>query len=161
MHDHKVKNIRVCVITISDTRTKENDESGKIIIELLEKAGHTISAYEVIRDDAETIEKTVMELAGGDTDVIITTGGTGISRRDNTPEAVIPLLEKQLPGFGELFRHVSYKEVGTKSLLSRAFAGSIGEKLVFCLPGSRNAVRTGLEKVILPELGHILWEVRK
>lgn len=161
MHKHKIENIRVCVITISDTRGKQDDKSGKIIIKMLEEAGHIISAYDVIRDDVDTIRKTIEDLLQADVDVIITTGGTGISQRDNTPEALSSLLDKTLPGFGELFRYVSFKEVGCKSLLSRAFAGSFGDKLLFCLPGSRNAVKTGLEKVILPELGHILWEVRK
>ncbi len=147
-------------MTISDTRTEETDESGKMLKDILLKGGHSIVAYSVVPDDIEAIRGAVESLLSSGADVIFTNGGTGISRRDVTPEAVSPLIDKKLPGFGEIFRHLSFREVGAAAALSRAFAGVSRGKLVVCLPGSKNAVRLGAE-LLVSELGHFVWEVRK
>lgn len=154
------KSVSCAVVTVSDTRTKADDESGKIIKDILSQAGHAIAHYDIIRDEREMITEKINSLASAKVDVIITNGGTGISRRDVTIEAVAPMLEKELPGFGEIFRHLSFEEIGAPAMLSRAIAGVIKGTLVICLPGSRNAVRLGVES-IAGELGHFVWEVRK
>lgn len=154
------KSVRVSVITISDTRTESEDVSGRIIIETLRDAGHKIYKYTICKDDVIEIRKAVLEALKG-SDVIITNGGTGVSLRDVTPEAVEPLLDKKIEGFGEIFRKISYDEIGSSAVLSRAIAGIIGNKVIFCLPGSKNAVKLALEKLILPLIPHVLYEVRK
>jgi molybdopterin adenylyltransferase len=151
--------IRCGVITISDTRTPETDTSGAAIRIALEGAGHAIVRYAVARDEPAEIVGLVRELAGAGCQAILTNGGTGISRRDSTFEAIDSLLEKRLPGFGELFRMLSYADIGPAAMLSRATAGTLGEALIFCLPGSTGAVRLGMEKLILPELPHLVWEI--
>ncbi len=165
MHEHrrdqKVEAVVALMIT-SDTRTPENDETGKTAIKLLEVAGHHVAAYVIVENDMAKIEETFMGFTNdGRTQVIITSGGTGISSRDKTVDAVSGLLDKELPGFGELFRRLSFEEIGEAAMFSRATAGVVGRKLVFCLPGSKGAMDTALKKIILPGLGHMLWEVNR
>ena len=153
---------RFAVLTISDTRTVETDRGGRRILEALEGAGHQRVGYRIVPDDAEQIQEALsVWLEAGQIDLILTTGGTGMARRDTTIEVVDRLLEKPLQGFGELFRMLSYEEIGAAAMLSRATAGLAGETLLFALPGSPNAVRLALEKLILPELSHLLWERRR
>ena len=142
------------VITASDTRTAETDESGRLIKTMLEAAGHEIAYYEIIPDEPDRIAKAIIEHLPR-LDGIITNGGTGISARDSTFEAVRSLLHKELEGFGELFRMLSYQEIGPAAFLSRTTAGIRGGRLVVSLPGSPDACRLGMEKLLLPELGHI------
>ncbi|MEX2213042.1 MAG: molybdenum cofactor biosynthesis protein B [Phycisphaeraceae bacterium] len=147
------------VLTISDTRTKETDKGGRVIIENLEAAGHMIGDYAIVKDDAQQIEAQLRAWLGENRfDVICTTGGTGISSRDTTIEVVARLLDKQLDGFGELFRMLSWDEVGAAAMLSRAIGGLAGETLLFAMPGSTNAVKLAMEKLIVPELPHLIWE---
>lgn len=163
-HKHHKKDaptsVNVAVVTISDTRTKEDDDSGKIIKDILTGDGHRIVDYDVIKDEPDIIKRRVESLLSSDADIIITNGGTGISKRDVTFEALSPLIEKELPGFGEIFRYLSYLEIGAPAMLSRAFAGVVRDKLLMCLPGSKNAVKLGVS-MIADELGHFVWEVRK
>ena len=154
--------IRVAVLTISDTRTPENDTGGDTIVEALKGAGHTVSSRDIVRDDPIRIEELLKEwLAKEDVDAVITTGGTGISGRDATYEVVSRLIDKKLDGFGELFRMLSYEEIGAAAMLSRATAGAAGFKFLACLPGSRNAVRLAMEKLLVPEMGHVVFELKK
>lgn len=153
------REIRCGVITISDTRDEASDTSGAFIREALAGAGHAIASYAIVKDEPAQIVALVCELARQELHAIITNGGTGIAARDSTFEAIDGLLEKRLPGFGELFRMLSYQEIGPAAMLSRATAGTIGETLIFCLPGSNNAVQLGMHKLILPELPHLVWEV--
>jgi len=146
------------VITISDTRSEATDTSGAAIRTLLAERGHPVLRYAVVKDDPAQIVALVRELAGQSCKVILTNGGTGIARRDSTFEAIDSLLEKRLPGFGEIFRMLSYQEIGPAAMLSRATAGLYQSTLVFCLPGSTNAVRLAMDKLILPELAHLVWE---
>jgi len=155
-------NLAVGVLTVSDTRTLEDDTGGALVAQLLEGAGHRVVGRKIVKDEAEEIRAAVEELlASADIQAVILTGGTGVAPRDVTPEAIAPLLDRELPGFGELFRMLSYEEIGAAALLSRATAGLSGDCVVFALPGSRGAIRTALEKLILPELGHLVGEGRK
>ena len=142
------------VITASDTRDAAGDESGRLIRELLEGAGHRVTHYEVLPDTPERIAEVVRERLR-DLDGLIINGGTGIAPRDSTIEALRPLIDKELEGFGELFRALSFKEIGSAAFLSRAMAGISGGKIVVALPGSPNACRLAMEKLLLPELGHM------
>ncbi len=154
--------VRVAVLTISDTRTPETDTGGNVIVDSMQKAGHEIVHREIVKDDAPRIKKILEEfLADAAVDAVITTGGTGISARDATYEVVAQMLDKKLDGFGELFRVLSYEEVGAAAILSRAIAGAAGLKFVACLPGSTNAVRLAMEKLLVPEIPHIVFELRK
>lgn len=146
------------VITISDTRSPETDTSGAAIRAALTQAGHHVVRYTVVRDEPEQIAALARSYAAEGCKLIITNGGTGIARRDSTFEAVDGLLEKRLPGFGELFRLLSYQEIGPAAMLSRATAGVYGGALIFCLPGSTNAVRLAMERLIVPQLAHLVWE---
>jgi molybdenum cofactor biosynthesis protein B len=152
------RSIRCGIITISDSRTPATDASGAAIRAALEAQGHTVARYEVVKDEPAQIAALVRELAGSRCQVILTNGGTGIARRDSTFEAIDALIEKRLPGFGELFRMLSYEDIGPAAMLSRATAGTIGGALVFCMPGSTGAVRLAMEKLIIPELPHLIWE---
>ncbi len=153
---------RCAVLTISDSRTHETDRGGKLLVEGLTGAGHHVDAYQLVRDEPEEVEAQLSAwLAGGALDLIITTGGTGISSRDTTIEVVGRLLDKRLDGFGELFRMLSWKQIKAAAMLSRAVAGLAGETLLFSLPGSPNAIRLALTELILPELPHLLWERRR
>ena len=147
---------------MSDTRTLDDDTGGALVCELLQGAGHRVAFREIVRDDAPAI-RAVLEtaLATPDCAAVILTGGTGVAKRDVTPEAVAPLLDRPLPGFGELFRQLSFAEIGSAALVSRALGGLANGKPVFALPGSRAALRLALERLILPELGHLIGEVWK
>jgi len=154
--------VSCAVLTISDTRTKDDDKSGKFIIESLEADGHTVAAYDIVKDDAPAIDTALRGwLERSDVDAILTTGGTGIAQRDTTIEVVGRLIDKPLDGFGELFRMLSWDEVGSAAMLSRSAAGLAGEKLIFAMPGSSNAVKVAMQKLILPELRHLVWERRR
>lgn len=153
---------RVHVVTVSDTRTVETDTSGQLAKELLVAAGHTLAGYTILRDEPAEVAALVRAIADqGSADAVITSGGTGVSSRDSTYEAIASLLDKRLDGFGELFRMLSYAEIGPAAMLSRAVAGLHRGVIVFATPGSSNAVRLALEKLILPELGHLVGEVRR
>jgi molybdopterin adenylyltransferase len=157
VHEHKHRPGRplaVGVITVSDSRTEATDASGKLIRELLARAGHRVSYYEIMPDEPRRIAAAVSAHRSA-LDAIVINGGTGISPRDQTYEAVKGLLDKELDGFGELFRMLSYQEIGSAAFLSRAIAGVSAGKIVVSLPGSPAACRLGLEKLLLPELGHM------
>jgi molybdenum cofactor biosynthesis protein B len=148
------------VLTISDTRTQANDSSGDAIASALTAAGHTVAGRTIVRDDPAAVREVVAGRARS-VQAIITTGGTGITSRDSTYEAIAALLEKRLDGFGELFRMLSYEAVGSAAMMTRAAAGTIGRTVVFMLPGSEHAVRLGMEKLILPEIGHVVRELNR
>jgi len=154
--------IRCFVLTVSDTRTEATDASGNAICSLLTTAGHTISGRAIVRDDAEMVKMTIeRQVASGDCDVVISTGGTGITSRDNTFEAVDALLQKRLDGFGELFRMLSYQEIGSSAMMTRTVAGLVAERIVIALPGSEAAARLAMDKLVIPELGHLVQQARK
>jgi molybdopterin adenylyltransferase len=163
--EHKARapqTTRCCVLTISDTRTMEDDASGRTIAVLLADHGHVVSGREILRDEPHEVREDVLRrLDDPGLQVIITTGGTGITSRDSTYEAIDALLEKRLNGFGELFRMLSYQEIGSAAMLSRACAGTARGKIIFSLPGSEAAVRLAMTKLILPELGHLVREVTR
>jgi len=163
--DHKATSpasVRCFVLTISDTRTPATDTSGLAIAELLEAGGHEVSGRSIVKDDPDAIRSTILkQLDDPTSQVIITTGGTGITSRDSTYEVVCNLLEKRLEGFGELFRMLSYQEIGPSAMLSRACAGTAQGKIIVSLPGSQNAVRLGMTKLLLPELGHLVRELSR
>jgi molybdenum cofactor biosynthesis protein B len=152
--------VRCFILTISDTRTPENDPSGDAIAEALTFVGHEVAGRTLVADDPAQVRSAVV-LATLHADAIITTGGTGVTSRDSTYEALNALLERHLDGFGELFRMLSYSEVGAAAMLSRACAGTIGRTVVFSLPGATKAVQLALEKLIVPELPHIVRELRR
>ena len=163
IHEHKkgVGKARCFVITVSDTRDETTDRSGAAIREALLAGGHDLSGYAIVRDEPEEIEAALKKaIAGVDTDVVILNGGTGIAPRDGTYEIVVRSLDKRLDGFGELFRYLSYKDIGSAAMMSRAVAGTIGEHVVFSLPGSTGAVRLAMDKLILPEIGHMVSQVK-
>lgn len=156
--------IRCAVLTVSDTRTTETDKGGQSVQTLLQTADFEVEMqhYMIVKDELTAIQSTVQQWLTGDVDVIVTTGGTGIAPRDVTIEAVTPLLDKEIEGFGELFRYLSFTEdVGTRALLSRAVAGTAKRTLIFCLPGSTGAVKLALNRLILPELTHLVYEMNK
>ncbi len=156
--------IRYAVLTVSDTRTTETDKGGQSVQTLLQTADFEVEIqhYMIVKDELTAIQSTVQQWLTGDVDVIVTTGGTGIAPRDVTIEAVTPLLDKEIEGFGELFRYLSFTEdVGTRALLSRAVAGTAKRTLIFCLPGSTGAVELALNRLILPELTHLVYEMNK
>jgi molybdopterin adenylyltransferase len=165
VHRHREsapEHVRLAILTISDTRTPENDTGGDTIEEIMRGAGHEIVERRIVRDDAARIRTEIVNLlARPDADAVITTGGTGISARDTTYEVVDRMIEKKLDGFGEIFRALSYEEIGAAAILSRAVAGTVGTKLVACLPGSRNAVRLAVEKLLVPEIAHVIFELSK
>jgi molybdenum cofactor biosynthesis protein B len=150
------------VLTVSDTRTVETDTGGRAIIELLTAAGHRVVGRAIVKDDGDLVRDAIgRQLANPDVHAIITTGGTGISSRDTTYEAVSGLLSKRLDGFGELFRMLSYEQVGAAAMLSRAVAGTIAGRVVVSLPGSEAAVRLAIQKLLIPELGHLVREASR
>jgi molybdenum cofactor biosynthesis protein B len=154
--------VRCYVVTVSDTRTEATDTSGKAIADLLAAAGHQIVGRTIVKDDAALVKQTIeRRLSSGDVDVVITTGGTGIASRDTTFEAVDALFEKRLDGFGELFRMLSYQEIGPAAMLTRATAGLVARQVVVALPGSEGAVRLAMEKLVIPELGHLVEQAHK
>ena len=153
---------RCAVITVSDTRTLENDTGGGTLIEHLTAAGHQIAHREIIPDEPTRMRPLLESLRQrDDVDVILLTGGTGISSRDQTYETVTTLLEKPLPGYGELFRLLSYQEIGPAAILSRAVGGLLGRKVLLTMPGSPAAVRLAMEKIIIPQIPHLLREAKR
>ena len=163
--EHKEKsprNVNCAVITISDSRTQDNDESGRLIKEKLSQNGHRIVYYSILKNEAGAIKKKIGELLSqNEVQVVITSGGTGVSHRDITVETLSPMLEKKLDGFGELFRLLSYQEIGTASVMSRAMAGVAGGKVIISLPGSLGAVTLAMDKLILLEIGHMVREATR
>jgi molybdenum cofactor biosynthesis protein B len=155
-----VTGARCAVLTISDTRTPETDTSGRAIAALLEAAGHIVARRQILRDEPDQVRAAVQADLGA-VDAIITTGGTGITSRDSTYEAIAGLLEKRLDGFGELFRALSYEEIGSAAMMTRAMAGVARRTVIFMLPGSENAVRLAMTKLIVPEFGHVIRELRR
>jgi molybdenum cofactor biosynthesis protein B len=154
--------LSVGVLTVSDTRSLEDDTGGALIVELLEDAGHRVVGREIVKDDRDSIVSAMLDFAGNArVDAIISTGGTGIARRDVTFEAATTVMDRRIDGFGELFRMLSFDEIGSAAMLSRATAGAIGSTAVFALPGSRNAIRLAMERLILPEIAHVVFEIRK
>jgi molybdenum cofactor biosynthesis protein B len=153
--------VAVHVITVSDTRTLETDRSGAAIAAMLEQGGHVIHGRTILRDEPADVRAKVLDLAATGVDAVITTGGTGITARDGTFEAVDGLLTKRLPGFGEIFRMISYQQVGAAAMLSRATAGLVDRTVVIALPGSESAVRLAMDELIVPELGHLVREARR
>ena len=155
--------VRCKIITVSDTRIEDNDKSGKLMIEMLEGNGHIISDYVIVKDESDPIRSEVLKgCSDPEIDVILTNGGTGIAKRDVTIETVQGIFEKDITGFGELFRMLSYQEdIGSAALLSRAAAGVINNKAIFSTPGSTGAVRLAMTELILPEIGHVVRELKK
>ncbi|MCK2001401.1 molybdenum cofactor biosynthesis protein MoaB [[Brevibacterium] frigoritolerans] len=155
--------VRCMVITVSDTRDEETDKSGALMKELLKSSGHEVTEYVIVKDERKAIQDAVTSGSqSGMVDVVLTNGGTGIAKRDITIEAVKELMTKEIPGFGEIFRMLSYQEdIGAAAILSRAIAGVVNNKAVFSTPGSSGAVRLAMNKLILPELGHVVGELRK
>lgn len=153
--------VPVALVTVSDTRTPETDENRIYLESELAASGHRLAAYRLIRDEPDQVAAALEELAAGEARVVIFNGGTGIAPRDTTYDVLARRLEKVLPGFGELFRMLSYAEVGAAAMLSRATAGVYRERIVISLPGSPAAVRLGWEKLIRPELEHLAWEVTR
>jgi len=150
------------VVTCSDTRTSETDTSGQLIMRLLKEQGHQVIAYHLVKDEPLLIKERIREaLRNAGIQAIIVNGGTGISRRDSTFEAVDEMLEKRLTGFGEIFRALTYQDIGSPAIMTRATAGIIEGRILFSTPGSENAVRLAMEKLILPELGHLVKELTK
>jgi len=162
-HKHKAPQTVTCaVLTISDSRTEQDDESGGLIKQRLSENGHRVVFYSILKNDAEAIKKKIDELLRQEElQVIITSGGTGVSHRDITVDTIEPILEKKLEGFGELFRLLTYQEIGTGSIMSRAIAGVAKGKVILCLPGSLGAAKLATERIILPEIGHLVREATR
>ena len=163
--EHKAQSPAVAncfIVTISDTRTEATDTSGRAILDLLWAGGHQVAGRGIVRDEPDQVRAIITDqLSNPEVQVVITTGGTGITSRDTTFEAIDGLLEKRLDGFGELFRFLSYQEIGSASMLSRACAGLAQRKVIISLPGSENAVRLAMTKLVLPELGHLVREASR
>ncbi|MGD0949287.1 MAG: molybdenum cofactor biosynthesis protein B [Candidatus Binatia bacterium] len=158
-HQQDVGSVACAVITVSDTRTADTDRSGQRIQEFLRLSGHRITQYEILRDEPELIVAAIRAVPPP-TAVIIINGGTGLTRRDTTFEAVSRVLDKEIAGFGELFRLLSYEDIGAAAMLSRATAGVVGDRVVFSVPGSPAAVELAMTKLIVPALGHVVGLVR-
>jgi len=163
--EHKAqapRSVRCAIVTVSDTRTIETDASGRAIADLLTAAGHQVAGRTIVKDDPDLVRGTIeRQLAAPDVHAIITTGGTGITSRDSTYEAVSGMLQKRLDGFGELFRMLSFQQIGSAAIMSRACAGLAAGRIIICLPGSEAAVRLALEKLVIPELGHLVQQASK
>lgn len=156
------RSVNCAVVIISDSRTEQDDESGKLLKQKLGDNGHRVISYAILKNDSDAISKKITELLGQDElQVIITSGGTGVSHRDVTVETMSPILTKKLDGFGELFRFLTYQELGTGSIMSRAIGGVANGKVILCLPGSLGAVNLAMDKVILPEIGHLVREATR
>jgi molybdenum cofactor biosynthesis protein B len=153
--------IRYARLSITDSRKAEDDHSGRLIDSLLNEAGHVQSAAMILKNDAKGLREVVKKLSEEDLDLIVMTGGTGVGKKDQTIEAVGPLLDKVLPGFGELFRSISFQEVGSAAFMSRALCGTLNGKIVVCLPGSEHAVRLALTKLLIPEVRHLVWQASR
>lgn len=151
------------IITVSDTRNEETDTSGQLMMSLLQDAGYSITTYVIVKDDYDGVRELIYEAASNENiEAVLLTGGTGISHRDTTYEAVSSILDRVLPGFGEIFRFLSFTEdIGSAAILSRAIAGTVGNTAVFSMPGSKGAVKLALERIIIPELRHVIRELHK
>jgi molybdenum cofactor biosynthesis protein B len=161
-HRHEApRTVSIFVVTASDTRGEADDESGRFLREAVAAAGHALAGHRIVKDDPAAIRAALDDAARAGADAIVVNGGTGIAARDRTYEAVAGLLEKRLDGFGELFRMLSWAEIGAAAMLSRAVAGTWGGRAVFSVPGSLAAVRLAWEKLIGPEIGHVVRELRK
>lgn len=163
-HDHEAeapKSLKLGVLTLSDTRSAAEDTSGKLLCDELKAAGHEVVLYEVIREDPHVIKETLQKFLGFGIDAVVTNGGTGLTSRDGTIEVAQKLFAKELPGFGELFRYLSFQQIGPAALLSRATAGLVKGKILMCLPGSTKAVKLALERIIIPQLPHMIREARR
>ena len=158
--DHKSADrsrVRCAVLTVSDSRTEQTDRSGALLKSRIEAAGHSVVAYDIVRDEPASVRARILAHAGsGGVDAVLVNGGTGIAPRDTTYEAVSALLERRLDGFGELFRSLSYAEIGAAAMLSRAVAGVVAATVVFSMPGSTPACSLAIDRLILPELGHVV-----
>jgi len=153
--------IRIAVVTVSDTRTAETDKNGPWLQQQIRELEHRVVDYRIVKDDPPQIEATLQELLGGDAQILLFNGGTGISPRDNTFDVLASRLTKVMPGFGELFRMLSYQQIGAASMLSRAIAGVVDGRVLFSTPGSHGAVQLSWEKLIAPQLAHLAWEVKR
>ena len=164
-HEHKrleKENIGCAVLVTSDSRTEETDESGKLIKQRLLDKGHRVVYYTILKNDAQLLKNKILELVKQDeVQVVITSGGTGLSHKDVTVDTIHPMLEKQLDGFGELFRYLTYQELGTASIMSRATAGVINGKVIICFPGSLGAATLAMDKINLSEIGHLVREATR
>ncbi|MBS0152850.1 MAG: molybdenum cofactor biosynthesis protein MoaB [Nitrospira sp.] len=164
-HEHKAhapRSVGCMIITCSDTRIADTDSSGQLIQKLLKDHGHTVVEYHLVKDDPAQIQLWIARAMTNEAvQALIINGGTGVSRRDSTFEAVDAMLEKRLPGFGEIFRLLTYQEMGSPAIMTRATAGIIKGRVLFSVPGSEHAVRLAMEKLILPELGHLVKELTK
>ena len=159
--DNQTLSIACAVITVSDTRTIETDRSGQLIKQLLTQAGHQILTYTIVKDEPAAIRDLLTYLEHQfKLEAIILTGGTGIAPRDTTYDVISNWLDRTIPGFGEIFRYLSYKQIGSRAIASRAVAGVKQQKLVFSLPGSSNAVQLGITELILPELNHLVKQIK-
>jgi len=155
------KSVNCYILTVSDTRTPETDESGKLIKELLINSSHKITGYKICKDDCDLLHSLLINiLSSEETEAVIINGGTGIGERDITIEVIKKLFDKELTGFGEIFRYLSYLEIGASAIMSRASAGVAKNKIIISLPGSKGAVTLGMNKLILPELGHMIREIK-
>jgi molybdopterin adenylyltransferase len=163
--EHKAlapRSVRCFIVTVSDTRTEATDTSGRAIADLLTAAGHVVAGRAMVKDDAEMVRGTLeRQLASAEVQAIITTGGTGVTARDSTYEVVSSLLQKRLDGFGELFRMLSFQQIGPAAMMSRACAGIVAGHVVVSLPGSEAAVRLALERLLIPELGHLVEQASR
>jgi molybdenum cofactor biosynthesis protein B len=164
-HEHKhlaVTSVKCAVITTSDSRTEQEDESGRLIRKKLTDGGHRVTHYVILKNDAAAIKQELAALLlRDDVQAIITSGGTGLSKRDVTVDTIAPMLEKKLDGFGELFRQLTYQEIGAGSVLSRALAGAANGKIIICIPGSLGAAQLAMDKIIIHELGHMVREATR
>jgi molybdenum cofactor biosynthesis protein B len=163
--EHKAqapRSVHCFIVTVSDTRTEATDTSGRAIAELLTAGGHVVEGRAIVKDDAELVRDTIVrQLANPDVQAIITTGGTGITSRDRTYEAVTAMLQKRLDGFGELFRMLSYQQIGSAAMMSRACAGLSSGRVIVSLPGSEAAVKLAMERLVIPELPHLVQQAQK
>jgi len=163
-HHHRkraVTSVPAVVVTVSDTRTLETDTGGALVETLLTAAGHPVLRREIVRDEPDEIAAALLRATRDESRALIFTGGTGVAPRDVTPDTIEPLLERVIPGFGEIFRRLSYEDIGSAAILSRALAGLRQGRVVFVIPGSRGAVGLAMERLILPELGHLAAEAVK
>jgi molybdenum cofactor biosynthesis protein B len=166
VQDHKQEApaiVRCMILTVSDTRTYETDKSGALIKKYLEEAGHCVTEYQVVKDEYSLIQQGLKVISSrADIDAVLINGGTGIALRDTTYEAVRDCVDKEMPGFGEIFRYLSFAEdIGSAAILSRAIAGVRDGKAIFAMPGSTGAVKLAMERIIIPELGHVIREILK
>ncbi|HEX7136529.1 MAG TPA: MogA/MoaB family molybdenum cofactor biosynthesis protein [Vicinamibacterales bacterium] len=163
--EHKAqapRSVQCFIITVSDTRTEATDTSGRAIADLLVAAGHRVAGHTIVKDDAELVRDAIIrQLANPDVQAVITTGGTGITSRDSTYEAVSAILQKRLDGFGELFRMLSYEQIGSAAIMSRACAGLSSGRIIIALPGSEAAVRLAMQRLIVPELAHMVQQAQQ